>query len=137
MIQNNDRHFCELQFSRGQQPTMPCDYASLGIHQNWVVEAELCDACRDLRYLRLGVGPRIPGEWNQFVDGPKLDALCHGMHVHTYPPKVICLGSFGRSAFGASLANSAYEHILQQNPTIRAEMFRIIPKSLLVGWPSR
>jgi hypothetical protein len=48
VIQNNNRHFSELQSSRGQESAVAGDDTRFGVDQNRVVESELDDACRDL-----------------------------------------------------------------------------------------
>ena len=77
VIQDNYRYFLELQLARGEQAAMAGDDASLGIHQNRVVEPEGHDAGGDLSDLGIGVGSGIPGKRNEPIQRPQLDVLCH------------------------------------------------------------
>ena len=75
VIQNDHRHFFELQLARGKKPPVPGDDAGLGVHQDRIVEAELRDARGDLRDLRVGVRSRISRVGNQLFERPMLDLL--------------------------------------------------------------
>src|ERR1700722_12383823 len=84
MIENDDRDFGESEFARGQESAVASDDPSLRIHQDWIVETELRDAGGDLCDLGVGVGPRVPGPRNQFVEQPHLDVLGHPFEVFNW-----------------------------------------------------
>src|ERR1035437_1187558 len=84
MIENDDRDFGESQLPRGKKTTVARDEASLRIHQNRIVKAELSDAGGDLGDLGVGVGPGVSGPGDQLVDQPHLNVLRHPMQIHDW-----------------------------------------------------
>ncbi len=60
---------------------MPRNDATVAVHQNRVVEAKLSDRPGDQRQLRLTLGPRVVGIWDESIDRLLLDRLRAGVLV--------------------------------------------------------
>ena len=63
----------QSQFLCGKQAPLARDDAVLAVQQDRVRESEFPGAGCDLADLLLGMRPGIPGEWNQYLDGPVFD----------------------------------------------------------------
>jgi hypothetical protein len=61
MRELDPRHLHHVQFARREDAAMPGDDPVVAVDQDRVGEPELADAAGDLRDLRLGMRPRVPG----------------------------------------------------------------------------
>ena len=63
----------QYQFLCGKQAPVARNDAVFAIQQDRIGESEFPDAGGDLADLLLGMGPGIPGEWNQGIERPIID----------------------------------------------------------------
>jgi hypothetical protein len=49
----------------------------VGSCEDWIDEAEFLDGGGDLRYLLVGVRPRIPSVGNEAIERPEFNVACH------------------------------------------------------------
>ena len=104
------------QLPRGEEAAVTGDDASLGVHQNRVVETELGDAGGDLRDLRVRVGARISRKRNELFDCPIHDALRYGERKHTRTFRKSNLeGSFRRVRFALACRTEPLISILRRD----------------------
>src|SRR4029077_17143514 len=74
--------------------------ASLGVHEDRVVESEFSNRTGNLRNLSVRMRSRVASEWNQLFDWPMFNALGHCRRNHALPQtrRLGCTKSFGGCA---------------------------------------
>jgi len=82
MIQNDHGYLGQSQPPGGEEAAVAGDDARFGVYKDRVIEPKLCNACRNLGDLRVGMRPGIPDQGNQLVDQPQLDVFHHWLPGH-------------------------------------------------------